>query len=357
MKQGWIHKRRKTLLIGVPLIVVLFIFVFYLFGGRYESTDNSYVQASKAGISANVAGQVVKIFVMNNQPVNQGDPLFEIDERPYKIAVENAKAQLLSAKLQVYMLRASYLQALAKMVEAQENLKYVQAEYKRQKELASSGISSSMDLDKAKNQYQMSRQEFIMAKQGWIAALAHLNNNPNIEVEDHPLVKQAQAGLDQANLNFEYTTVVAPFNGVVTKVDQLQLGDFVRTGFPVFALISNEDIWVEANFKETQITHMRPGQDVTIEIDAYSDHDFKGRVQSISPGTGSVFSLLPAENATGNWVKIVQRVPVRISIVSDHDEVALASGLSATVTVDTERSRFSSETKSNDSRKNTRTRT
>jgi membrane fusion protein (multidrug efflux system) len=172
-----------------------------------------------------------------------------------------------------------------------------------------------------------------------------LDNDPNIAIKNHPLVQKAQAELDKANLYLSYTTTYAPVDGIVTKVDKLQVGDYITRGAVVFSLISVDDIWVEANFKETQITYMRPGQRVKIKIDAYSDVKFEGKVNSLTPGTGSSFSLLPPENATGNWVKIVQRVPVRITISNWSDfppnTFLVLSGLSATVTVDTEKKHFS----------------
>lgn len=334
------QKHRKKLLIGVPLVFILFIIFVYLFGGRYESTDDAYVQAAKAGINSNVPGQVTHIYVKDNQLVKKDDPLFELDTRPYKIAVDNAKATLLYSKLKVLILKATYRQALAGKLEAVENYAYATKEYRRQKKLAASGVSSDMDLNKAFNMYQIARQQVEVANQQVQAALADLNNNPEIAMNEHPVVQEAQAGLDKANLDLEYTLIKAPFDGVVTKVEMLQVGDVVAAGEPVFALISDSNVWVEANFKETQITHMRPGQYVKIEVDAYPDMDFRGRVVSMSPGTGAAFSLLPAENATGNWVKVVQRVPVRVSINAEQNKVLLASGLSASVTVDTEKSRL-----------------
>ncbi len=326
---------KKLLLIGVPVLFVIGIAVAYFFSGRYVSTDNAYLQAAKAGVNANLPGQVIEVYVKDNQAVQKGDKLFKLDDRPHKIALDNAKAQLTDARLKVLVLRATYLQALAKMREAEHNYNYAEREFERQKKLAASGISSDMQLNKASNDFQMVRQEYYASKEALAAALANLNNDPKIEQKDHPLVQEAQANWDRANLNLEYTLITAPFDGIVTKVDLLQPGDFIGAGEPVFAIISNENIWIEANFKETQITYMKPDQRVTIKMDAYPDLKLSGRIESLSPGTGSTFSLLPPENATGNWVKIIQRVPVRISLNKVPENVLLASGLSATVTVDT----------------------
>jgi membrane fusion protein, multidrug efflux system len=344
--KGWMNKHRRQLLIGVPVIFFLLAFIIYIFSGRYVSSDDSYVQAAKASINSYVPGHVLKIYVHDNQEVKKNAPLFSLDDRYYKIAVANAKAQLINARLQILALKATYQQHLANVQQAQETLDYQKEEYDRQKKLAANGISSQIQLEKTTNAYQNANQQFLASQHQLANVLASLNNNADLPVDAHPTVLEAQAQLDQANLNLSYTVITAPIDGIVTKVEQLQPGDYIKAGDPVFALISNKDIWVEANFKETDMTYMRPGQQAEITIDAYPDKTFKGVVASASPGTGSAFSLLPPENATGNWVKIVQRLPVRITIQNPDPALALSSGLSANVTVDTKHSRiFSSDEK------------
>jgi len=337
MKQ-WMQAHRRQLLFGVPAAFFLLCGIFYIFGGRYVSTDDAYVEAGNAAISSQVSGQVVRIFVHDNETVQKNAPLFSLDERPYKIAVENAQAQLINARLQVEALKATYQQRLANVKQAQDTLAYQTEEYNRQKKLAASGISSQIQLENTTNAYQNANQQFLASQHQLANVLASLNNNADIPVEQHPIVLEAQAQLDRANLN-------APIDGMVTKVEQIQLGDYIKAGDPVFALISNKDVWVEANFKETDVTYMRAGQHAKIYVDAYPNITFEGVVLSTSPGTGSTFSLLPPENATGNWVKIVQRVPVRVSIKSPNPDLVLDSGLSANVTVDTEHSRIFSSGK------------
>lgn len=340
----WMQQYRKLLLIGVPSVLLLILLISYVLGGRYVSTDDAYVQAAKAAISSNVSGQVLRIYVRDNQVVRKNQPLFSLDDKPFKIAVENANAKLISTRLQIMSLKATYQQQLANVQAAKLTLNYQQQEYDRQKKLANSGIASQMQLDKANNVLDTAKQQLIAAEQQLANISASLNNDANIAVDQHPIVKQAQAQLDEAKLNLFYTTTVASIDGIVTKVPLLEVGNYINAGAPVFSLVSNKNIWVEANFKETQITYMRPGQKALIKIDAYPDKTFNGHVVSISPGTGSTFSLLPPENATGNWVKVVQRVPVKIALKDINDKV-LSAGLSVNVTVDTRHGRLSSADK------------
>ena len=338
----WMRKNREALLTGGPLLVFILCMLAYLFGGRYVSTEDAYLQAAKGNISSNVPGQVMVIYARDNQRVKAGDRLFIIDDRPYKNAVDNAQAQLKSEQLQVEVLKAEYKQWLAIATAAQQNHQYQTEEFQRQTKLAASGISSQMELNKATNDYLNSNQQLNAAEHQVAATMAELNNNPDIPTAEHPLVQAAQANLDQALLNLSYTIITAPYDGIVTRVEQIQPGDYIGTGIPVFALISQHDIWIEANFKETEITYMKPGQKATIVLDMYPDKKFKGRIVSMSPGTGSSFAILPPENATGNWVKIVQRIPIRISIKNPDPDLILGTGLSATVTVDTKHERTSS---------------
>ena len=336
---AFLEKYRQQLLVGGPVLVVLICFLFYMLGGRYEETDDAYLKAANVSISANVAGKIDVLYVHDNQYVKKGDPLFQLDLRPYNISVDSAKAALANARLQIQELKALYLQKTAVIQAAQSALTYQTQELARQKKLAASGISSQTQLSQTVNAFNQAQQELVAAEQDKLSVLAQLDNNADLAVDNHPVVQQAQAALNTAKLNLSYATVHAPMDGIVTKVEALQVGDYITTGAPVFALLSTNDVWIEANFKETQITHMHPGQPVKITIDAYADKKFEGTVASLTPGTGSTFSLLPPENATGNWVKIVQRVPVRIKIENlskyPPQTFLVLSGLSAEVTVDT----------------------
>jgi membrane fusion protein (multidrug efflux system) len=334
IKQNWLGRHRKVFTIGVPLLLVVVCAFLYFTGGRYISTDDAYVSAARVSISPSISGRVTEVEITDNQLVHKGDVLFKLDNRPFVIAINEAEAQLASARLQVNSIKADYHQKSASSKAAQDLLSYQQREYDRQKKLAAAGISSQAQLDKALQELQAAQQQIPAAQQDANSILAKLGGNVDVASDDTPAVKSALAALERAKLNLSYTSVTAPIDGIVTKVEQLQVGDYIAAAAPVFALVSTSNIWIEANFKETDLNHMRVGQTTTINIDAY-DQTFKGKVISVSPGTGSSFSLLPPENSTGNWVKIVQRLPVRISI-ENPNKFPLHSGLSALAEVDTQ---------------------
>ena len=329
------ERLRLPLMIAGPLLILSAVGYFYFFGGRYESTDDAYVRAGQVNISANVAGRVVDVLVHDNQTVHRGDLLFMLDDAPLRIAVSEAEAQLAKQRLQVESLKATYKQRQADLAGARDTLSYRQSEYERQQRLLSKGISSQAQFDAAAHARESAQQMYSSAQQQIAAALAALGGDASILVDKHPLVMEAQAQLDHARLNLSYTKVLAPSEGIVTKVEQLQVGSYIAAAQPVFALVSKNNVWVEANFKEVQLAHMQAGQTAEVVIDALPGRKFTAKVTSLSPGTGSEFSVLPAENATGNWVKVVQRIPVRLEIENLDDSLALQSGLSAQVEVDT----------------------
>lgn len=333
--------RLRWLLMGGGLcLAIALALAYYLFTGRFVSTDDASVQAAQTSISANISGRVVELDVHDNQTVQRGQILFRIDDRPFRIALEQATAKLAAARLQIGAAKATYRQQLASMAAANATLAYEEREFERQQRLLQSGISSRAQFDQAQHALEVARSQLSSAQQQVDSVRALLGGNPDLPVDDHPVVQEAQAALDKANLELSYTEIKAPADGIVAKVEQLQVGDYITAATPVFSLVSNHDLWVEANFKEDELTYMRPGQSATVRIDAYPGRKFRARVSSLSPGTGAQFSLLPPENATGNWVKVVQRVPVRLQLDErDMDEVVLHSGLSVLVTVDTEHRR------------------
>ena len=243
-------------------------------------------------------------------------------------------AQLGVARLQVEALKATYRQKIADNKSAEETVEYSQREYDRQKKLLGSGVSSQQQFDQASNALEVARQRVASTQQDIANVLAQLSGNPDIPINDHPMVQRVQAVLDGREIDLKDTVIRAPEDGTVTKVEQLQVGDYITAATPVFSLMSDR-MWVEANFKETELTHMRPGQEATVEVDTYPGVEFHARVASLSPGTGLTFSLLPPENATGNWVKVVQRLPVRLTLDEISPDTPLHAGLSVTVNVDT----------------------
>jgi membrane fusion protein, multidrug efflux system len=340
-RRSWRQRVRLPLMLLGPLVVLLGGAYWFLTTGRYVSTDDAYVDAARVAISNEVSGRVAQIAVHDNEPVKAGQVLFTIDQRPFQIAVEEAKAQLAAVRLQIEAMKATYQQKKADAAANEATLLYQQRDLERQQRLLTTGAASQAQYDQSNHAYKIAREQLASKEQDVASTLASLGGDPDIPVAMHPMVQHDQAALDRAELNLSYTVIRAPEDGIVTKVDQLQVGDWVQgvdTGAAptsLFYLVSAKRVWVTANFKETELTHMRPGQPATVEIDTYPDLVFPARVQSLSPGTGLTFSLLPAENATGNWVKVVQRLPVRLTIDKPDPNAPLHAGLSATVDVDT----------------------
>jgi len=328
------QRLRLPLMIAGPAVVVLGGLWWFLTTGRYVETDDAYIQSARTVISADVAGRVLTVEVQDNQRVTKGQVLYRLDPHSYQVAVADATAQLGMARLQVEALKATYQQKVADNKAAQETLDYAQREYDRQKKLVGSGVSSQSQFDQASNALEVARQKVESTQHDIGNVLAQLGGNPDIPVNEHPMVQRAQAVVDAKQIDLNDTVIRAPENGVVTKVEQLQVGDYMTAATPVFSLMSDR-LWVEANFKETELTHMRPGQDATVVVDTYPDAECNAKVSSLSPGTGLTFSLLPPENATGNWVKVVQRLPVRLSVDCGNADAPLHAGLSVTVEVDT----------------------
>ncbi|HWD56713.1 MAG TPA: HlyD family secretion protein [Stellaceae bacterium] len=328
------QRLRMPLMIAGPVVVAIGAGYWYLTSGRFVETDDAYVQAGRTVISADVAGRVMSIEVRDNERVTKGQVLYRLDPAYLQAALNDAKAQLGMARLQVEALKATYQQKLADNRSAQETLDYSQREYDRQKKLLGSGVASQAQFDQASNALEVARQRVASTQQDIRNVLAQLGGNPDIPVNEHPMVQRTQAVVDQKQIDVNDTVIRAPENGTVTKVEQLQVGDYMPVATPVFSLMSDR-LWIEANFKETELTHMRPGQEATVEVDTYPGVEFHAKVASLSPGTGLTFSLLPPENATGNWVKVVQRLPVRLALENVDPDLPMHAGLSATVDVDT----------------------
>lgn len=325
--------RTRMIMFSVPLLLALVGGYLWLTGGRYAETDNAYVQQNMVMIVPEVAGRVTDVGVTENQPVEAGNILFRIDPEPYRIALQQAEAAIVSARLQVEQLRAAYGQAEADLAAARENATYTQSVFERTQKLLSSGTTARAQFEQAENNRQTARQRVAQAEQAVASAKAALMGNPEIATDSHPLVLQKIADRDKAALDLQHTELRAPADGIASQTDRLQAGQYVAPGTSVLALVETGDSWIEANFKETDLTRMKPGQPATVSLDAYPGVEIKGTVASIAQGTGSEFSILPAQNATGNWVKVVQRVPVLVNL--DPADVPLRAGLSASVEVDT----------------------
>ena len=332
-RRGFISRWRWPLMIGGPLLILAIAGYFVLTGGKSESTDDSYVQAARVPVSASIGGRVTELDVHENQRVTKGQVLFKLDVRDYAASQEQADAQLSAARLQVQALDAAYQQAQSAVKTARDTATYADTQAARQKSLLQVGVSSRDQYETAAHNADMAHQNVTAAQQSLAQALANLGG-ANVAADGHPQVQQAKAALDRAQLNLSYGTVVAAQDGVVTRVEQLQVGSYVSPAQTLFWLVAG-DPWVEANFKEDQLAKMLPGQPATIHVDACPGQDFAGHVASFSPGAGQAFSPLPAQNATGNWVKVVQRLPVRIAFdKAPASPVCGAAGLSANVTVD-----------------------
>src|SRR5262245_23976805 len=331
--------RRFILLVIVPLIALVVGVTFYLSGGRYISTDNAYVGAQKVLITPDISGKIDRVMVHEGQHVAAGDELFEIDPEPYRNALAQAQAKLASVRTDFANLQTNY-HAYATLYDlAQQNVELKQRDVERKTTLAASHAGSVSDLDTAKAALVSAQLQAQLAKQQQTAVLNQLLGNPELPIERFPAYQQALAALDQAQRDLAHTMLRAPIAGTATQVDNIQLGRFVAAGTPVLSVIDDAHPWVDANPKETDITYPQPGQKVTIDVDTFPNHTFRGTVAAISPGTGAQFAILPPQNASGNWVKVVQRVPVRIAIDASEDVSRLRAGMSATVSVDTGRSR------------------
>jgi membrane fusion protein, multidrug efflux system len=338
-RRGWreflgLRAVRFLLMASLPLVIALAGTYYYVMSGRYVSTDDAYVQADKVMLSAAVAGRVAEVDVHDNELVKQGEVLFRLDDRPYRYALDQARARLASQRLQVESLRAAYREKLADLKSAQDTVDFMGRQFDRNKQLASKDFVPKATYDSSYHDLQSAQQRVAATQEQIANILASLGGNPDVPTDEHPMVQLAAAQVAQAELDLERATIHAPSDGIVSKVESLQAGQWLNVGAPAFALMSVH-VWVEANFKETDLTYMHPGDVASITVDTYPGQVFEARVDSISPGTGSEFSVLPAQNATGNWVKVTQRVPVRLELTQLDPNMPLRSGMSAVVEVDT----------------------
>jgi membrane fusion protein (multidrug efflux system) len=330
VRQRW----RIGLFLLAPIVVVAWG-AWYVLGGQVVTTDNAYVQAERVGVSTDVAGIVATIEVRENQVVSKGQVLFRLKPEPFEIALASANAQLESARNQILYLKASYNQSLAEIAQAEARLPNYQTNLQRLEKLVSIAAVSKSIYDDARQDLDNTRQQVAVAKAQAATALAQLGGRLDRSLELHPAYLQARAALNEAERNLRNSVVTAPFDGVVTNVDSLQVGAYLQPPQSGFSLVSSEHLWVVTSPKETELTHAHPGQRATIEVDTYPGFTWHGTVESISPASGASFSLLPAQNTTGNWVKVVQRIPVRIRIDDAEGKPSLRHGMSAVVEINT----------------------
>jgi membrane fusion protein (multidrug efflux system) len=336
-------RRRRSLsrpvlfaLLPVALVVGGY---YYVNGGQIMSTDNAYIQADMVGLTTDVSGIVDRINVHENEAVKKGQVLFSLRQDSFKIALDGAEAQLGAVRNQILNLKASYQQSLAEITQAEADIPYYQSEFDRQQNLVNSAAATRAAFDQAKHNLDAGHQKVAVAKAEAAATLAQLGGNADQPVEKNPLYLEAKAKVDDAQRELDHSVVKAPFDGIATNVNSLQPGSYLQASSQAFALVSTSNLWIAASPKETELTYVKPGQTVSIYVDTYPGAEWKGKVESISPASGSSFSLLPAQNTTGNWVKVVQRIPMRVSIEDTAGKPPLRVGMSTVVDVDTGRAR------------------
>jgi membrane fusion protein (multidrug efflux system) len=330
---------RIVLLIVVPMIAAAAGLAVYLSGGRYISTDNAHVGAQRVLITPDVSGKISRIVVHEGQHVEPGDALFEIDPEPSRLALAQAQARLAGVQVELANLKSS-IQALTKLADlSQRNAALRQRDIERKTSLAATGEGAQLDLDTAESAAVTAQLMAQFALQQRTSILNQLLGNQDLPIEEFPAWRQAKAAVEQAEHDLEHSVQRAPIAGTATQVENIQLGRFVPAGTPVFGVIDDSAPWVDANPKETDITWLHPGQKVAIYVDSFPDHTFYGTVTSVSPATGAQFAILPPQNASGSWVKVVQRVPMRIAFSPDQETKYLRAGMSVTVEIDTGRTR------------------
>lgn len=325
--------RRMVLMVSLPLLLMIGGATYYIVNDHYVSTDNAYVQQDKVSVSAEVGGRIVEVAVKENQPVNAGDLIFRIDPEPYRIGVAQADATIASAQVRRVGMETAYSVSGNEIDSAREDIDFFEKEYRRQSELMERGFTTRARLQAAEHALSDARSKLADAQGEALRARASLASGAAVPGLD-PAIAAGNVQRQKALLDLARTEIRAPVSGTVSQADRLQVGQMMIAGLPGLSIVASKRSWIEANFKETDLEHMRVGQPASVTFDAYPELRLRGHVASIGAGTGSEFSVLPAQNATGNWVKVTQRVPVRISL-DDQPSRAMIAGLSAHVRIDT----------------------
>lgn len=329
-------KRYRIVMMALVLVVAGVVAAWVLLGGgRYVETDNAYVKAVRVQISPEISGRVAEVLVEENQLVERGQDLFRIDDEPLRIGLARADAELALIRDQIDAMRAALRQNEEEQKQETANVEFAQREFERQTQLVERKVAAQARLDEARTRLDVATQRVAVLKQEASKLLSDLSGDPDIKPADHPKFRMAWQARNQLELDLRRAVVRAPTRAIVGRLDQIRRGGYVRAGMPALNLVGVEEIWVEANLKESQLTRVRAGQPVTVTVDAYPGVEWRGTVDSLSPATGAEFSILPPQNATGNWVKVVQRLPVRLAIEPDPGKPPLRMGMSAIVTIDT----------------------
>jgi membrane fusion protein (multidrug efflux system) len=326
--------RRPVLFALLPLALVVGGY-FYVTGGTVMSTDNAYVQADMVGVSTDVSGIVREVDVHDNQKVTKGEVLFKLDPLQFQLALDRANAQLASTGDDLRALQAGYRNMQAQIDQAQKDVDFNMVNFQRQEQLIANNFTPKATYDAAKNTLQSSQQKLASLQQQLAGLAANLNGDPDAPIENHPKFKDAVAARDEAARQLAHTVVHAPFAGIVTNVPSLQPGQYLAAAATAFNIVSSDHVWIQASPKETELTYVRPGQKATVEVDTYPGQQWTGTVDSISPASASSFSLLPAENTSGNWVKVVQRIPMRVSVANSPGKPQLRVGMSVELSINT----------------------
>ncbi|THD47808.1 MAG: HlyD family secretion protein [Bradyrhizobium sp.] len=330
---------RFLLMVVVPIAALAFGLMWWLSGGRYVSTDNAYVGAEKSLITPQITGTILSVHVREGEHVEAGAPLFDIDPAAYQTALTLAQGRIAAAKVEFANLQASYVSTQKQIDMGEAAVKLRENDYSRKLSLVNSSAGTRADLDTSEAALVQAQEilEFVRSMQA--TNVVKLGGGPDASIDSFPDYMQAKAGLDDAERNLRNTHIVAPIAGEATQVDQIEIGRVAPAGQPVFAVVATEGLWVDANPKESDLTYVRAGLPASVTIDAFPGVEWKGNICSIAPGTGAQFSILPAQNASGNWVKVVQRVPLRFCFNPDQKTEGLRAGMSATIDIDTGRSR------------------
>lgn len=321
----------------LPLFVLAVTLFVWLSSGRFIATDNAYVKGDRAQIATELSGIIVEVPVKENQAVSRGQLLFRLDDQSYRLALVRIEAEIETTRADIRGLRAQWRTKREEIKAALSQQTYAEAEFERQSGLAEKKIASTQKLEEARLALDVARQRISAAQEDLTRIEAALAGDRRIRTDDHPRVKQMMAARDEALLQLRRTTIEAPLDGIVAK--RPVPGSYATAGVPVMVVVADTDLWIEANFKETELTRVRPGQKATIHVDTYPDSACSGSVASISQSTGAEFAVLPPQNASGNWVKVVQRIPVRIAVTCRDGDPPLRVGMSTTVEIDTGHSR------------------